>query len=397
MPLRTVQSGSWTYTISLDDPALSSDRIQALVRARLVDELTGEALASQPVVRPFGNDLTGTRVARALVPRTAAGGIVGLAGIPRATFPALDVQSYAVGLAVTASGFIPYRALGVLPMQLGFPATFIPADLGDLQLRRMPVVISGHVMRRVGSALIPAPNVRVELTRFWPRLPDAAGAAPPPFLNALALPRGLYRERPAGLTSIRRRDLALANLKRLRSEAAPGDTTIELTDRVGVAAGSVVVIDGGDADRVEYIPVIDVRGASTPQQPATADLRFPLACAHDIDAAVQVATPVAAGWVANSLAADGLAGDPTVFLASQTDLAAATTVEVFGGGNPMEYQPVARYDVVSGVPDGYFRLPPLGRSAQVRIVTTPPLPAPGWLNVSPDYTGSEFRADLVVA
>jgi hypothetical protein len=111
---------------------------------------------------------------------------------------------------------------------------------------------------------------------------------------------------------------------------------------------------------------------------------------------VQVATPIAAAWTANALSVDARAGDITVFPSALTGLAAATTVEVLGGGPPTEYGLVARYDVLSSAPDGYFRLPPLGRSAQVRIVTNPPLSAPGFLDVSPDYARTEFRIDLVV-
>jgi hypothetical protein len=395
MPLRAVQFGAWGYTVSMDDPVAGSDRNQALVRARLIDELTGEPVSLAPVVRPLGSGVTGTHIARALVPRSASGGMVGLVGVPRVAFPALNVQGYAIGLEVDAPGFMRYQAIGALPIQPGFPGSFFPADLGDLQLRRTPVIISGRVTRPVPGGLGPGPNVRVEFTRFWPRIPNAAGVGPPPLPNAVAIPRGLYRDRGIAGATVQRRDFALANPKTLRAEVATGDTTLQLSDRVALVPWSVVTIDDVDPERVEYVPITTVTGAASPQQAATVDLAFPLSRAHHAGAAVQVATPIPGAFAANPLTADARAGDLTVFLGGLTDLGLATTVEVSGGGPPTEYHPVARYDVTSTVPDGYFRLPPLGRSAQVRIVTTPPL-AGGFLIVSPDYAGAEFRVDLVV-
>jgi hypothetical protein len=395
MPLQTVESGSTIYTISTDDSVAASARTQALVRARLVDELTGQPVTAEPMVRPFGSGFAGTHIGRAVVPRSASGGLVGLVGVPRVAFPALNAQGYQVGIQVDAPGFMRYQTLGVLAIQPGFPGTFSPADLGDLQLRRTPVTITGRVMRPIPGGLGPGPNVRVELTQFWPRLPDGAGGGPLPLPNAVCLPRGLYRERPTAAATLRRRDFALANPKTLLATAGPDGGTLRLSDRVALVPGSVIAIDDADAGRAEYVPITAVTGAASPQQAASVDLAFPLSCAHRGGATVQVAAPLAGAFAANALVADARAGDLTVFLAALTDLGLATIVEVTGGGPPAEYHPLARYDVTSNVPDGYFRLPPLGRAAQVRLVTTPPL-TNGFLLVSPDYAGAEFRVDLVV-
>ena len=76
-------------------------------------------------------------------------------------------------------------------------------------------------------------------------------------------------------------------------------------------------------------------------------------------------TPHAPG-IDNALIADTVPGDACVLAAALVGMVAGTTVEIHGGGSPAEFHRVFLFAATADA-DGFYRLPPLNRVAQVRI------------------------------
>jgi len=74
-----------TYTVAMDDRVPPGLRPMPLVRAVLVDELTGQ---------PPRGSITLATNQRGLSPRVADDGLIGWAGIPREVFSSLRLQNY---------------------------------------------------------------------------------------------------------------------------------------------------------------------------------------------------------------------------------------------------------------------------------------------------------------
>ena len=95
MPRRIVAVNSKTYVLATDDPPPLGGRTWALLRARVIDELTGEPLASEITL---ASDMVFAS------PRVTSDGLVGLVGVPYQVFPSLARQQYTVRLTVRAAG-----------------------------------------------------------------------------------------------------------------------------------------------------------------------------------------------------------------------------------------------------------------------------------------------------
>ena len=107
------------------------------------------------------------------------------------------------------------------------------------------------------------------------------------------------------------------------------------------------------------------------------------------------ATPQAQGLDV-PLARNAFAGDRPVFLTGLNDLATATVAEITGTGiTPAEFHAVSHYEGKSSA-DGYFRLPPVSRVAQLRLrAEGGGLPHPIATTLSPDYEHYENRVDVI--
>src|SRR5438445_1631449 len=87
-----------TYTVAMDDRVPPGLRPMALVRAVLVDELTGQ---------PPRGSITLATNQRGLSPRVADDGLIGWAGIPREAFSSLRLQNYDFHGTVDAARYVP--------------------------------------------------------------------------------------------------------------------------------------------------------------------------------------------------------------------------------------------------------------------------------------------------
>jgi hypothetical protein len=385
---RVVNVESRAYLFSPDEQPAPAGRTWALVRARVIDELTGEPPLTQMTVETDSTEM---------VPRTAAGGLVGLLGTPSRAFPALNLQNYPVGLTVGARGYVTHRQAVTVLQNPNFPAEFAPTDAGTIALRRDPVLITGRAVLAAAGATTPVAGATVRVTGVWPTLPPANLGVPadPPNLVSLLPPAFFARTAPAA--TLRRRELApvVGEDKLLLAYAPAGSATLSVSDRVNLVAGNVFALDEADPERTEFLVAQAVAGATTDVQPAVVTLAYPTTRAHAAGAVLRRVAPQAPG-ANNQLTRDCVAGDTVVFLDGMADLAAASVVEIAGGGPPSaEYHLVRRFTATSDA-DGYYRLPPLARAAQVALRADDGGAHPDIdVTFAPDYGGGVHRIDFV--
>lgn len=387
MTCRADVADGYLYTFCPDDPPRAADRWRAVVRGVAVDEITQ---------LPPDIEIIVTTTARGLTPRVARGGLVGLIGLPGRLYPGLDAAMVDIPFSVAAPGYLRRDLDAILGPIAGFPDAFAPADVGTIWLHRGPIVLRGRAVKQTGIDPAPQAGVAITLAGVWSVFPPhdvvPDTVIEPP--NLASLHPGLYADRQSGVDGIRRRDLTLAvgEEKRLLLPAVPGDVTVRLSDRKSLVAGHVLAFESARPDRVEYVAVTHVVGASTDDQPATVTLAHPLAMGHADGTSCVRATP-AAPLANNLLTRDGVVGDCVAFAAALGGISDGAVIEVSGGASA-EYQTARLYAATTDA-DGFFRLPPISRVASVKLHATG-----GGLTtqepvVSPDYRRYENPIDVV--
>ncbi|TGD76185.1 hypothetical protein E4634_01155 [Mangrovimicrobium sediminis] len=396
MVCRSETVGSIEYRYCPDTLPPMADRMRALMFGRFTDELTGNPVSAR---------LHLLTEVEGVSSQVTADAVAGLVGNPARRFPGLAAGSVALDMTVVCRRFLAQTftaTLGPFNTGMGAPADyphhFAPANLGDVGLHRAPSVISGRCVLDNGSSTSPLNAATVTLTGLWHRFP-AADVDPPTVIeapNILSLAQGLYRPRSAGVDQLRQRDLVMqaGEEKTLLAATAPGATRLRLSDRVNLAPGQLLAIEPGDPERVEYLEITQVDGASTDTQPATITLAYPLRREHALGG-VAVRVVAQAPGASNNLARHGIAGDQTVFLDALAGLADGT-VEISGAGSP-EYHRASLYQV-SADARGFFRLPPVSRVAMLQLRASHGL-APADVNTvfSPDYELAGNRLDFIFA
>jgi len=372
---QTYTEGGRTYTISPDERLRASRLAQAIVSARIQDELTQRG----PSTPPF---------ARTSVPKVQAkatpDGIGGISGVPEIAFPALQAQAYNLDLTVGARRYLDIEREMTLGPQPGFPASFTPIDLGVLLLHREATVIKGRATRAVGPDKVAVPAADITMTGIWRTAPPANVIVPPDAPNIASLHPGAYFERSAAGGQVRSRGLTpvAGDTRTLLEDLLTGSTTARVSNRQGIVAGTILQIAPADPSRVEYLTVLSVTTTSAADQPATVTLEYGPRMDHRIDAELIRVTPQAPG-ANNALTADTVPGDACVLIAALTGIVTGATVEIHGGGAPPEYHSVFLF-VTTADADGFYRLPPLNRVAQVQIQADDGA-SPFEVVVTPDY------------
>jgi hypothetical protein len=460
MPRRLVEVNGRPYDFSPDDQPPLGGRLWALVRARVIDELTGQPPASAITLV---SDLPGAS------PRVANDGLVGVVGIPHHVFPPLAMRNYTVRLTVQANGYVSRRAAVVIPTDqraiaapapapqatvmtlndtarlttgeillvgppgpaltavqiraLGpganqvtcapalpreydigdpvvpvVPSDFAPTDLGGLALHRQPTVIYGRAVQANAGASTPLAGATIATTGIWRTPPPANMAVAADAPNIVSLQPPLYVDRAAGIGRLRGRSLPAvpdipAEEKRLLGDAAADANTLRLSNRIGLNPTDIVLIDADDPERTEFIAISAVAGSSTSAQPATITLDHPLAYAHRRNGLVQRVNPQPPG-LERQFAQDAIGGNTTIFLDNLTGLAAGNEVEVTGGPHPTEYHRLRLFSTTSDA-EGYYRLPPISRVAQLEVRAEHGVLTPIQREFRPDYTLRENRLDVM--
>lgn len=378
MNCRAESTSSYAFHFCPGDPPVAADRVRALLRARLVDEITQA---------PVTVDVVASTAVVGASPRVAAFGRVGLVGRPLQLFPDLDLTSSDLDLRAQATGYLPVDLIGTLGPIMGFPEQFAAADLGDIPMHRVAVALRGRTLQRGSLAPTVVAGATVELTGYWPVFPPA-NVAPPAVMQTadmLHVPAGMYAARNGGVATLGRRAMpALAGAdKRLLVPAAHGERRLRLSDRVSVIAGTVLIIRADGASRRERMVVDQVDMSSSDDQPAWVTLVHPLAHTHLRDTLCSVADPQIAA-PAKTFERTAIRGDETVFLDDLTGLGEGDVVEIAGGA-AAEYHEISLYRTTSDG-NGYFQLPPLSRAAMVLLhAKRLGLVSPDDARVAPDY------------
>lgn len=121
MAVRGIQANGRQYLFSPDDQPPLAARYWALVRARLVNDVTLEPVTGEIRVE---SDLEMT------VPRTADDGVVGLVAVPKDIFPVLAGRNYTLNLTIHATGYLSQTIPVVIPTVQKTTANPLP-NAGD--------------------------------------------------------------------------------------------------------------------------------------------------------------------------------------------------------------------------------------------------------------------------
>jgi hypothetical protein len=378
----TVVDRGWRYTVSPDEPLAPGARPSAVVFATLVDECT-----QRPPERRVDVDTTFP----GLTPRIADS-MAGLAAIPRAAFSALATNAYNVPFEISGDRYVRVGRTAVIGPQPTFPDTFVPTDLGTIELHSEPVSIRGRVGLAVGTVITPTTAATVRVIGIWRTVPPGTllPAADPP--NVISLRPSLYFDRTTASGLVRQREMVpvVGDARILLQQARPSTATLRVSNSSGVAPGSIFRVDSAP-ERWEFVTVLSIAAGSTAEQPATVTLTYPLRNEHAPGTDAILVTPQAAGADV-ALGVDATEGDACVLLTGMAAIVPATVVELHGGP-AAEYHTVARFDTVTDA-DGFYRLPPIARVAQMEIEVDDGVHTPLTQIVAPDYALPEQRVDF---
>jgi hypothetical protein len=386
---RSIQLKERTVLFSPDDRVPLGDRIQAVVKLRVNDELTAD-----PVESPITIQVR----ERGFVPRVASGGLAGLVGIPRQLFPALQTIDYFVQVTVSAERYLPREVEIKVPKDPTFPNSFSPPQL-NIALHRQPVFIAGRTVRSVGNGTAPLAAALVSITGIWRTAPPANVAVGADSPDIVSIQPPLYSDR-AVPAQLRRRDLiaVLGNDKILMNETLPGTESIRLSNRLGLSIGDVLLIDTEDSHVSEFIAINILPSAAPADEPTAVTLNHRLIHAHRPGATVRRVNLQPPGPNCQ-FTVDALSADSCVFLDAVSGLVAGQEVEISGGPAPDEYHSVMNFSVASDA-DGYYRLPPLSRVAQLELHAERTVGAQTFKATTtfrPDYKYRDTRLDFLMA
>lgn len=166
--LLTMNGRTWRYSPIAPPP--EAGLLRAVALAHVVDDLTlappRVALDVQSGTVPF----TG---------RAGPDGMVGLIGAPARHVPPAQIAGMPIAFTVAGAGFDALALAGAIAAQPGYPATWLPLDLGLWRLQRSAVTISGRVTRVVGGVVQPVAGASVKVSAAVP-VRALAGALPAP-------------------------------------------------------------------------------------------------------------------------------------------------------------------------------------------------------------------------
>lgn len=386
MALQTFNANEITYSVSPDRELPPGFKPQAVIRGRLLDEMTG-----QPPEGAISIDLSYSGINA----RVGTGGLVGFAAIPLRAFPELKNAPATVEVNLLADGYIPlFRSVPILK-DVNFPNSFTPGEMGDMLLHRLPVVIEGRVFLNMGTAAAAIAGANLTLTGLWRTPPPASMVVAPDPPDLVSLNPGIYADRSAAGSQVQGLKLlgAPGPDKQLLNDAAEAQSELLLSDRSLIAPNDILAIDIADAERTEFVAIKTIVGASTDNLPARIDLVSPLRSVHRQGATVHKVQFQNVGPVI-ALSQDAIAGDACVFVSGVGNLASSPFISIQQGTAPVEYHS-ASYFQASSDAQGFFRFPPISRVAQCALHCHDGVHTDLDILHRPDYEADASRVDFV--
>ncbi len=389
MSRRAIQLQDRTVLFSPDEPVPLASRVQAIVKLQVTDELTGTSPDGEVRLQVKERNITW---------RMSSGGVGGLVGIPQQVFPALRTTDSAVRFTVHAAGYESRDHGATISRNLSFPNAFTSVQV-NLALHRKPIVLTGRTTRLINGATAPMASVQVKVIGIWRTPPSANVVVAPDPPNIVSLQPPLYADRATSSQFLRRQDLVpvFGNDKTLTEDCFPGTNLLRLSDRLGLAAGNILQIDTEHSDLAEFVAIKTVPTTAPANQITAITLEYPPIFAHRRGSIIRPVTPQLPG-ANQQFAVDAFSGDTCVFLNSVAGLTGAQEVNISDLLGPDEYHKMMQFSVVSDA-DGYYRLPPLSRVAQLELHAEKVIGAQTFKTTTvlqPDYRQRENRLDFLL-
>jgi len=388
MSRRVVQVENRNITFATDDPISLVDRIQAMLKLLIKDELTAA---------PPDSVVTLAVREKGYSARVADNGLAGIVAIPSHVVPGLGSQDYFVNLTIKARNYITRQLTQKIPQDVTFPPHFA-AQAVNLELHREPVTILGRTVRLDGGATVPLAGTQISITGIWRTAPPANIVVPPDPPDVVYVQPALYQDRDT-TQSVRPRDfpLVVGPAKILLNDVLSDAASIFLSDRLGLASGDVLAIDVDQPDLTEFVEIAAVPATGAPDQPTIITLNQGLMLAHRRDAVVKQTLPQPPGTV-RPFTVEGTEGDSLIFLDNLSGLTNGHEIQITGVPGKDEYHRVVTFSALSDA-DGYYRLPPLSRLAQIEIHAEKTVGIQTFQRTTifrPDYRQRENRLDLTL-
>lgn len=326
-----VVAGDLLYTV-VDD---CTTTCWALLTGSVTDEILDELYAPDFTVITGRPDLQ---------LKKTMNGLFALTGYPDVSFPQHSVNSYNLNLQLKATGFRDLSWVQPVPAGQPFPILIPPKAL-----RRLPVRIQGRVVNDLTRAPVPGAQVL-----------SVDDPVTPPTVHTTAMRSPLYFDHPLA-SQVQNVTMNTPVALSLTADVASGENFLNLLNRSGLAANSVIQLRNSSQTVIEY-GVVDHLG---PGAPATGQVFLRNVLNHSCakSAAVTLFTPSLVGGPA-TLSSDANAGDG-VLLASQL-LNGASALVVDTG------LPTAEYHEVGALTDtdGYYGLDGMGRVREIFLFST---------------------------
>jgi hypothetical protein len=386
MALQIFNANDIAYTTSPEPELPLGFRTWAVIRGRLLDEITGQPpIGGISVSSPFSG----------ISPRASSGGMVGFAAIPVRAFPELKNAPCPVPVNIQADGYIPLFRSVPIAQDVNFPTSFTPGDMGDLLLHRVPTIIEGRVVLNTGIAATSIVGAVVSLTGVWRTPPPANLVVPPDPPDLVSLNPEIYFDRIIAGSQVQGLNFAGAPGpdKLLLQDSSANASQLLLSNRKLIAPNDILAIDTIDPARTEYIAIKTITGASTDDLPARVTLVAALRSTHRAGATVHKVQFANVG-AAIALTQGAIAGDVCLFVNGVGGLASAPLVSVLQGADPVEYH-AARYFRATSDAQGFFRFPPVSRVGQCAFHCHDGAHPDQDVNFRPDYDHEVSRIDFV--
>ena len=256
------------------------------------------------------------------------------------------------------------------------------------------MIIQGRTVEEFKERTKAVPNAQIEVIGIWYTLSSVLEDKSLP--NMIFIHPPLYKDR-SPQTRCERGALSAVegDDKVLLHPAQEGTNRIRLSNSKNLKPKNLLKINVVDNFREEILSVKKLDPGATPDQPAWVTVDWPLRFSHRDGALAQRLEPKWNGS-AVELVRDGYQGDACLFLNSLKDLSLGSYVRIVTtqGDVADEYHRFSLFKTSSDN-EGFYRLPPLQRVAQVQLCASNN-GKKAQVTLQPDYSSPRNQVDFVL-